>query len=314
MPYAVPLRRRESVTSTTSTLPLPSIYDDSRISRDILVKSYIAETVETKTYQHYPYHECCLHKYCTIGGRFLFSKREEEWQCPTTSIVSMLFADDFLPCQDVETFCRRIGADPTYHYRNPQDYMKFSPYQFTLHYGKHIETVRDDNVIINKEKATVIKFLRNISGIKSFLVGAYASSHFNEQLGLAKCVAFYPDLMCAEFEYVGHNLAFAIKRSMLLSRSEDRKEENDSKLIDYENVSGQISTICKRLECIGGLIPESLKVFNFCITKDKGKVVLCCLDRFGHMSTVDKHEDVVESLLQQINPKLYRLFTFPPCR
>lgn len=259
---------------------------------------------------YYQDHECYLHKYCTIGGRSLYSKREDEWQCPTTSIVKTFFADALLPCQDVQTFCRRIGADPSRHYRHPSDFTKTSPYHFTLNYGKNVTAVRADNVILNRERNTVIKFLRNIIGIKSFLVGAYASSLFSEQLGLAKCVAFYPELMCAEFEYVGENLNFAIRGSMLLSTSEIKNEEEDySKLLHCENVSRQICRICKRLKSIGGLVPDSLEVFNFCITK-KGKIVLCCLDSFEHKRTVYKHESVVESLIRKINPKLYHLYIF----
>lgn len=318
-PYSVMQPRRESVMWTTSTLPLPSpslpsagfflgnINDDSYISRDILVISFMAELVEKMTYQHCFDHECYLHKYCAIGGLSMYNKREDERQCPITSIVRC-FADDLLPCQDVQTFWRRIGADPACHYTELGDFKKISPYHFAILYGKKVEKVTANNVLINRRTGTVIKFLRNIIGIESFLVGAYASSQFSEQLGLARCVAFYPELMCAEFEYVGHNLDFAIRRSRLLSRSEDRKEENYRKLIDYENVSRQISAICKRLKYIGGLVPKSLKAFNFCITKDEGKVVLCCLDRFFHKSIVDEQEGVVESLIQEINPKLYILF------
>ena len=174
--------------------------------------------------------------------------------------INTLFIDTFvimngIKLEGTETFFERLGKKPPHR----EELYSMTPYSFVIkHGGSNVRCTMDDNVIIINDK-TVLKFLSSKKNVKGFLLSMYIANVYSDVLGLAKCTAYYPELMCAEYEYIGENVDTI----------------NPQSTLEYAEIYSQIQYILNDIEKYAKMKPEKSKPFNFCINESREVKMTC---------------------------------------
>ena len=122
----------------------------------------------------------------------------------------------------------------------------------------------------------------------------YIASAYSDLFGLARCVAYYPSMMCAEYEYAGENVETVIKKPLSIPK----EGEDDINTI----VFNQIVTIMRDMKRYAGMKPVRLEPFNFCIDLSTKKVRMTCTEWLmpSMLFSLGSGEDVVAGCLKKI--------------
>lgn len=224
---------------------------------DFLQKYLMAEMVEnaTLTLSHQRPAELT---YFT-GGR---TRGEQVPHRCIDFFVSEKVTDGVINIKSMATFLERLEIDPKNYFKYAEELTTTTPYNFVTKYSQKIQHTRDDNTIINLKTKTVLKFLRSKDNVKGFLLSLYLCSAYNDSLGLAKCVAYYPTLMCAEYVHAGENVNTVIKRSPA----------------EYGFVYDQIEYILRKIKHVANMEPATVEPYNFCIDLSNNKVTMTCVE------------------------------------
>lgn len=228
---------------------------------DLLLKHILADIAATKTILDH-----CEQFAILTGGR---TKSERVTPQHINEFISLM--GGVIETKSVSSFFERLDMDPMCHLKYTEELNNTTPYSFVTNHCKNIRPTRDDNVIINPRTKTVLKFLRSKRSVKGFLMSTYIASAYSDFFDLAKCVAYYPSMMCAEYEYAGENVETVIKRQLSISEREE----------DYmyvKSIHNQIEHIMNSLNLYGKMTPIVLDTFNFCIDLFSNKVRMTCTE------------------------------------
>nr|BDT63173.1 MAG: protein kinase [Hemigrapsus takanoi nimavirus] len=241
---------------------------------DLLLKHSFADKAAAMTMSGYCLRDEPGTTYLT-GGR---SKSERVMPQHINKFVSKERTGGMIKTKSIGTFFERLGMSPTCHLRHTEELSVTTPYSFVTNHCKDIRHTRDDNVIINPGTKTVLKFLRSKKSVRGFLMSMYIASAYSDLLGLAKCVAYYPSLMCAEYEYVGENVDTVIKRQL----SVPEKEDYDDMDVDSSDINtiifNQMVSIMNDITFFTKMTPMLLDPSNFCIDLASNKVKMTCTE------------------------------------
>lgn len=226
---------------------------------DLMLRYTLADIAATRTISDYDSGTTYL-----TGGRI---QSERVMPQHINEFVSKEVTGGVIKTKSTSTFFERLGLNPMSHLRHTEELSVTTPYSFVTNHCKNIQHTRDNNVIINLETRTVLKFLRSKKSVRGFLVSMYISSAYSDLLGLAKCVAYYPSMMCAEYEYAGENVETVMKRY-----------ENNRASDISTTISNQISQIVKDIQLYAKMTPILLEPFNFCIDLSSNKVRMTCAE------------------------------------
>ena len=131
-------------------------------------------------------------------------------------------------------------------------------------------------MIINLRTGTVLKFLRSKKSLRGFLMSVYMASAYSDLLGLAKCVAYYPSMMCAEYEYAGENVETFINRTLPTMEEEGGDDTNVADI--KQDIFSQIKSIMKDMEVFAKMTSKKIDPFNFCVDLSNNKVRMTCTE------------------------------------
>lgn len=233
-----------------ATPPTPAAKDLARISRAAMIVQRDTITYSVNDNRH-----------ALIGGRSHSEK------------VTPMFIDNFvktfipsLSCSAAE-FLERIGATDENRVLALDEFTSRTPYSFTKTVGDGIGAALDDNVLINTKRGTVLKFLRSKESISGFLLSVYMCSKYHRDFETARCLAYYPGVMCAEYEYAGVNLDMAMS-----------KMHSEGNFLGLEKAQKDMGDIILHLRDYGGLQVASVRPFNFCIDPVSGLVKMTCVE------------------------------------
>lgn len=230
---------------------------------DFLLKHFLADKAAAKTISNY-----CLHDgpstTCLTGGR---TESERVTPQHINEFVSKEVTGGVIETKSTSTFFERLGMDPMSHLRHTEELSVTTPYNFVTNHCKNIRHTQANNVIVNLRTKTVLKFLRSKRSVRGFLMSMYIASAYSDLLGLAKCVAYYPSMMCAEYEYAGENVETVINRPLDVNSS-------------YINtvIFNQIVFIMRDIKFYAKMTPTMLDPFNFCIDLSRNKVRMTCTE------------------------------------
>lgn len=238
---------------------------------DLLLKYIMADTVETKTVSGYWPREKHFMTYLT-GGR---TSSEHVMPQHIDEFVSKEVTEGRIKIKSALTFFERWGLDSTCYFKHITDLSAITPYSFVSNHCTKGQFTRHDNVIINHRTKTVFKFLRSKKSVRGFLMSMYIASAYSDLLGLAKCVAYYPSMMCAEYEYAGVNVERFIERPLSTLEGEDTMDSSDSR---HTIICNQIVSIMKKINNYAKMTTTKIEPFNFCIDLSTNKVRMTCTE------------------------------------
>lgn len=197
-----------------------------------------------------------------IGGR---TKSEK-----ITPVFIDSFMEKFLPelCEPISVFFEKTGIPKhAQEIFNNNNFVPKTPYSFTKTHGVGLHTAMDDNVLINPNRGTVLKFLRSKESISGFLLSVYLCAKHPKEFKLARCLAYYPEIMCAEYEYAGENLEAVMT-----------KMRTDKNINGLKIMHDAMDNILLQLRERGGLCSTSVHPFNFCLNYETGVVKMTCVE------------------------------------
>lgn len=258
---------------------------------DLLLRHILADTAAAKTISGYCFRDEPATTYLT-GGR---TESERVTPQHINEFVSKEVTGGVIETKSMSTFFERLGMDPMCHLKHTEELSVTTPYSFVTNHCKNIRHTRDDNVIINLRTRTVLKFLRSKRSVRGFLMSMYIASAYSDLLDLAKCVVYYPSMMCAEYEYAGENVETVIKRPLSIPEEDDMNvDSSDINTIIFN----QIVSIMKDIELYAKMTPVMLDPFNFCIDLSSNKVRMTCTEWLVH-SSLGGGEGVVSGCLKR---------------
>lgn len=185
--------------------------------------------------------------------------------------ITPLFVDNFvdtfvpsLPRPPLAGFLEGVGLKRPV--RN-NEFVSQTPYSFARLNGVGMMPTMDDNVLINTRRGTVLKFLRSKESISGFLLSIYVCAKHASEFKAARCVAYYPGVMCAEYEYAGENLDNVMAKMRAAGNA-----------LGLKRVATAMDDIIEIFREHGGLYSPSVKPFNFCMDLVTGDVKMTCVE------------------------------------
>ncbi|KAK3874378.1 hypothetical protein Pcinc_020673 [Petrolisthes cinctipes] len=252
------------IKSALAAIPPPLPYTD------IQVKYHMTRDVEKNVIEG---------KYVGLETHLTGGRRHSEYINPGLINGFATYATPRVNASSREFF-ERIGIKDPRREVDFDEFVRTTPYSYVKNNGRGIATTVDDNVLINKERRTVLKFLRSRRSIGNFLMSVYISAGYADLLGCAKCIAFYPDMLCAEYEYAGESVRMVLENleaQHSLGQLRRVKVDEDA-LLREEIMYTNIYKILDNFRFYGHLVPTSLESHNFCVDKETGVVKMSCVE------------------------------------
>lgn len=187
--------------------------------------------------------------------------------------ITPLFVDNFVEAfvptlsQPIAVFFEGVGIKKPVQEIVSNEFASKTPYSFTKNNGIGMVSTMDDNVLINTKRGTVLKFLRSKESISGFLLSVYMCAKHPQEFKAARCLAYYPGVMCAEYEYAGDNLDNVMARMRATGNN-----------IGLGRVVNTMNDIILRFREYGGLYSPSVRPFNFCMDLVTGDVKMTCVE------------------------------------
>lgn len=142
-----------------------------------------------------------------------------------------------------------------------------TPYSLASVLGPNVVAAgRGESVLYNRKSNTIFKFLGSKKSVGRFLTSVHIASKYSEFFGCARCVTYYPNLMCAEYEYAGENLQTLLPN---ISRPEE-----------LTRIQSRIKEIVLDFFRYGDVKPTKLDYRNFCMNPETGEIKMTCMEWF----------------------------------